>query len=75
VSPFKVGNTFNIRIILGTSIHNIELIPNRGGQIVPAQLELFSKIFMKRRGLWSLRIPSKEIRLIRKECFGDNWRG
>ena len=36
-SPLAVGNTFPLEEIpLGTSIHNIELIPNKGGQIVRA---------------------------------------
>jgi large subunit ribosomal protein L2 len=36
-APFEVGNTLPLmNIPLGTSIHNIELIPNRGGQLVRA---------------------------------------
>ena len=36
-SPLNIGNTLPLEEIpLGTSIHNIELIPNRGGQIVRA---------------------------------------
>ena len=36
-SPLKIGNTLPLEEIpLGTSIHNIELISNRGGQIVRA---------------------------------------
>jgi len=36
-SPLTIGNSLSLNEIpLGTSIHNIELIPNRGGQIVRA---------------------------------------
>ena len=36
-SPLNIGNSLPLEEIpLGTSIHNIELIPNRGGQIVRA---------------------------------------
>jgi len=53
---------------LGTSIHNIELIPNRGGQIVRCA-GTSAKILAKEGNYVTLRLPSKEIRLIRKECF------
>ena len=68
-SPSTVGNTLPIKEIpLGTSIHNIELIPNRGGQIVRAA-GTSAKILAKDGDYVTLRLPSKEIRLIRKECF------
>ena len=36
-APLNIGNTLPLtEIPLGTSIHNIELIPNKGGQIVRA---------------------------------------
>src|SRR6476620_4374733 len=36
-APFQIGNTLPLNNIpLGSSIHNIELIPNRGGQLVRA---------------------------------------
>lgn len=68
-SPLNVGNALPIEEIpLGTSIHNIELIPNRGGQIVRAA-GTSAKILAKEGNYVTLRLPSKEIRLIRKECF------
>jgi large subunit ribosomal protein L2 len=68
-SPLNIGNALPIKEIpLGTSIHNIELIPNRGGQIVRAA-GTSAKILAKEGNYVTLRLPSKEIRLIRKECF------
>lgn len=67
-SPLNIGNSLPLEEIpLGTSIHNIELIPNRGGQIVRAG-GTSAKILAKEGDYITLRLPSKEIRLIRKEC-------
>jgi large subunit ribosomal protein L2 len=68
-SLLNVGNSLPLEEIpLGTSIHNIELIPNRGGQIVRSG-GTSAKILAKEGDYITLRLPSKEIRLVRKECF------
>ena len=68
-SPLNIGNSLPLEEIpLGTSVHNIELIPNRGGQIVRAG-GTSAKILAKEGNYVTLRLPSKEIRLIRKECL------
>ena len=68
-SPLDIGNSLPLEEIpLGTSVHNIELIPNRGGQIVRAG-GTSAKILAKEGNYITLRLPSKEIRLLRKECF------
>ena len=68
-APLNIGNTLPLEEIpLGTSIHNIELIPRKGGQIVRSA-GTSAKILAKEGDYVTLRLPSKEVRLVRKECF------
>ena len=68
-SPLSIGNSLPlIEIPLGTAIHNIELIPKKGGQFVRSG-GTSGRILAKEGNYVTLRLPSKEIRLIRKECF------
>lgn len=68
-SLLTVGNTLPLdEIPLGTAIHNIELIPKKGGQLVRAA-GTSAKILAKDGNYVTLRLPSKEIRLLRKECL------
>lgn len=68
-SPLSIGNTLPLtEIPLGSSIHNIELTPNKGGQLVRAS-GTSAKILAKEGNYVTLRLPSKEIRLVREECF------
>ena len=68
-SPLNIGNSLPLNEIpLGSAIHNIELIPNKGGQLVRSA-GTAAKILAKEGNYVTLRLPSKEIRLLRKECF------
>ena len=68
-SSIQIGNSLPLEEIpLGTSVHNLELVPNKGGQIVRAG-GTSAKILAKDGDYITLRLPSKEVRLIRKECF------
>lgn len=53
---------------LGTTIHNIELQPGKGGQIARAAGAV-AKIIAKENGLATLRLPSGEIRLVPQQCL------
>ena len=68
-SPLTIGNSLPLsEIPLGFAVHNIELIPNKGGQLVRAG-GTAARILAKEGEYVTLRLPSKEIRLLRKECF------
>lgn len=66
--PIQIGNNLPLaNIPLGTNIHNIELSPQKGGQIVRAA-GTSAKILAKEGNYVTVRLPSKEIRLIRNNC-------
>jgi large subunit ribosomal protein L2 len=65
----EIGNSLPIgNIPLGTFVHNIELTPNKGGQIVRAAGSS-ARILAKDGNYSTLRLPSKEIRLIHNNCY------
>jgi large subunit ribosomal protein L2 len=68
-AEFKPGNALPLKLIpSGTQIHNIELIPGKGGQIVRSAGG--SAQLMAKEGDYALvRLPSGEIRRIRMECI------
>lgn len=65
----EVGNALPLRNIpLGTQIHNIELIPGKGGQIARSAGQ--AAILSNREANYALvRLPSGEIRKILAECY------
>jgi len=65
----KVGNAMKLKNIpVGTLVHNIELKPGKGGQIVRSAGT--SAQIMGRDGKYvSLRLPSSEMRLVLGECM------
>lgn len=68
-APFETGNALPLsRIPLGTEVHNIELIAGRGGQMVRAAGG-FAQVVAKEGNYVTLRLPSKEVRMVRKECY------
>ncbi|NES72490.1 MAG: 50S ribosomal protein L2 [Okeania sp. SIO2D1] len=68
-SPFEVGNALPLsKIPLGTTVHNIEMKPGKGGQIVRSAGSA-AQVVAKEGNYVTLRLPSKEVRMIRKECY------
>nr|AYR06438.1 ribosomal protein L2 [Rhodogorgon sp.] len=68
-SNIEVGNALAMdHIPLGTAIHNIELTPGKGGQIVRAA-GTYAQIVAKDGNFITLKLPSGEVRMVRKECY------
>jgi len=68
-APLEIGNSLPLRCIpLGTDVHNIELIPGRGGQIVRSA-GTCAQIVAKDGSFVTLKLPSSEVRMIPKECY------
>src|SRR3989338_68651 len=65
----KIGNTLPMKNIpIGISIHNIELHPGRGGQIVRGA-GTASHILAKEHGSVHLKLPSGEVRKVQDVCL------
>ncbi|MEH1945494.1 50S ribosomal protein L2 [Nostoc sp.] len=68
-SPFEDGNALPLwKIPLGTSVHNVELTPGKGGQIVRAA-GASAQVVAKEGNYVTLKLPSGEVRLIRRESY------
>ena len=67
-SDIKAGNTLPISAIpVGTMIHNIELYPGKGGQLVRSAGSA-AQLMAKENGEAQVRLPSGEVRIIRLDC-------
>nr|AOV84679.1 ribosomal protein L2 [Actinostachys pennula] len=63
------GNALPLtKIPLGTTIHNVEIIAGRGGQLVRAA-GAAAKAVAKESCLATLRLPSGEVRLVPQHCL------
>lgn len=68
-APILVGNSLPLRNIpLGAEIHNVEFQPGSGGQLARSAGTLI-EIVAKEGNFVTVRLPSKEIRLISKNCW------
>ena len=67
-ADIKPGNTLPIaNIPVGTMIHNIELYPGKGAQLVRSA-GVFAQLIAKENGVAQVRLPSGEVRIIRLDC-------
>ena len=68
-APPEVGNSLPMKSIpVGISIHNIELTPGRGGQMVRTA-GAAATLMSRDEGFAQVRLPSGEIRRINENCY------
>ncbi len=68
-AEIRPGNAMPIASIpTGTMIHNIELYPGRGGQLVRSAGSS-AQLLAKEGDYAHIRLPSGEVRLVRAECY------
>ena len=67
-ADIKPGNTLPISAIpLGTFIHNVELYPGKGAQLVRSA-GTAAQLMAKENGVAQIRLPSGEVRIVRLDC-------
>ena len=67
-SDIKPGNVLPLSAIpVGTIIHNIELYPGKGAQLVRSA-GAFAQLMAKENGTAQVRLPSGEVRIVRLDC-------
>ena len=68
-ADIKPGNTLPIaNIPVGTMIHNVEIYPGKGGQLVRSAGSAAQLISKEENGMAQVRLPSGEVRFIRLDC-------
>lgn len=68
-APVEVGNALPLgRMPVGTRIHNIEIKPGKGGQLVRGA-GLSAVVFGKEDGFTLVKLPSGEVRRFNSSCF------
>jgi large subunit ribosomal protein L2 len=67
-AEIRVGNSLPLgKMPSGTMVHNVELIPGRGGQMARAA-GAGVQLLAKEGEMVTLRLPSGEMRMVRAEC-------
>ena len=68
-ADIKPGNALPLaNIPVGTMIHNVELYPGKGAQLVRSAGNV-AQLMAKENGMATLRLPSGEIRKVRLNCY------
>ena len=68
-ADIKPGNALPMaNIPVGTVIHNIELYPGKGAQLVRSA-GVAAQLMAKENGMATVRLPSGEMRKVRMDCF------
>ncbi|PKM49253.1 MAG: 50S ribosomal protein L2 [Firmicutes bacterium HGW-Firmicutes-7] len=67
-AEIKIGNTLPLEFIpVGTSVHNIEMQPGKGGQMVRSAGNV-AQLMAKEGKMATLRLPSGEMRMVPVKC-------
>lgn len=67
-ADIKTGNALPINSIpVGTLLHNVELFPGKGAQMVRAA-GAAAQLMAKENGFAQIRLPSGEVRMVRLDC-------
>lgn len=67
-ASFSLGCAMQLKHMpLGSTIHNIEMYPGRGGQLVRSA-GLSAQLMARSGGYATLRMPSGEMRMVRETC-------
>ncbi len=68
-AELRTGNALPLENIpVGSTVHNVELYPGRGGQFVRAA-GMSAQVLAKEGDYVQLRMPSTEVRLVRRACM------
>lgn len=66
--PFRVGYCMRLKDMpLGSVVHNIEMVPGRGGKLVRSA-GLSAQLMARSGGYATLKLPSGEVRMINENC-------
>lgn len=66
--PFSVGSCMKLKFMpLGSTIHNIELVPARGAKMVRSA-GMSAQLMARSGGYATIRMPSGEMRLVNEDC-------
>ncbi len=68
-APAELGNCLPLRAVpVGLPIHNIEIVPGRGGQMVRTA-GASATLMSRDEGYAQIRLPSGEIRRVNESCY------
>ncbi len=66
--PYHIGYCMKLRYMpLGSVIHNVELKPGKGGQLVRSA-GLSAQLLARSNGYATIRMPSGEVRMVNEDC-------
>ena len=67
--PLKIGNALPLyNIPTGLFVHNVELVPGKGGQMVRTA-GAYAQVMAHDNGFTTLKLPSGEVRLVLDHCM------